>query len=308
MRRNNESVFFAEEYKMGGKIPFLRVPWKTVGQVLWNLGLIIIGSCVCAVALNGILIPKGFVSGGVAGLALIVHHVIPNLPVSILYLIFNIPLFALGWKYVGRRFFLYSIVGTLIFSSAVEWIYIPIPVQDKFLCAILAGIIMGVGTGIILRSAGSSGGTDILSVMVLTRFAIRMGNTVIAFNTAILIITALLFSLESALYTLIFIYVTAHFLDLIVTGLSQRKSVMIISRSQEEIVRTIMKTLNRGVTVIKGRGGYTGELSEIIYTVITFRELSRLKRLITRIDPDAFVVVSDTTEVIGHRIGNQPHW
>jgi uncharacterized membrane-anchored protein YitT (DUF2179 family) len=299
MRRNNESVFFAEEYKMGGKIPFLRVPWKTVGQVLWNLGLIIVGSCVCAVALNGILIPKGFVSGGVAGLALIVHHVIPNLPVSILYLIFNIPLFALGWKYVGRRFFL---------SSAVQWIYIPIPVQDKFLCAILAGIIMGVGTGIILRSVGSSGGTDILSVMVLTRFAIRMGNTVIAFNTAILIITALLFSLESALYTLIFIYVTAHFLNLIVTGLSQRKSVMIISKSQEEIVRTIMKNLNRGVTVIKGRGGYTGELSEIIYTVITFRELSRLKRLITRIDPDAFVVVSDTTEVIGHRIGNQPHW
>jgi len=132
---------------MGGKIPFLRVPWKTVGQVLWNLGLIIVGSCVCAVALNGILIPKGFVSGGVAGLALIVHHVIPNLPVSILYLIFNIPLFALGWKYVGRRFFLYSIVGTLIFSSAVQWIYIPIPVQDKFLCAILAGIIMGCGDG-----------------------------------------------------------------------------------------------------------------------------------------------------------------
>ena len=293
---------------MGDKTKSMRAHVKTIGQVLWNLGLIIFGSCVCAVALNGILIPNGFVSGGVAGLSLIVHHVMPDLPVSILYLIFNIPLFALGWKYVGRRFFLYSIVGTFIFSSAVQWIYIPIPVSDKFLCAILAGIIMGVGTGIILRSDGSSGGTDILSVMVLTRFAIRMGNTVIAFNTAILIITALLFSLESALYTLIFIYVTAHFLDLVVTGLSQRKSVMIISRSQEEIVRTIMKTLNRGVTVIKVRGGYTGEISEIIYTVITFRELSRLKRLVTRIDPDAFVVVSDTTEVIGHRIGNQPHW
>ena len=293
---------------MGGRIPFLRLHIKTVGQVLWNLGLIGIGSCICAVSLNGILIPKGFVSGGVAGLSLIVHHVLPDLPVSILYLLFNIPLFALGWKYVGRRFFLYSIVGTFIFSSAVQWINIPIPVQDKFLCAILAGIISGVGTGIILRSAGSSGGTDILSVMVLTRFAVRMGNTVIAFNTAVLLITTFLFSLESALYTLIFIYVTAHFLDLVVTGLRQRKSVMIVSKYQEEIVRTIMKKMNRGVTVIKGRGGYSGELSEIIYTVITFRELSPLKRLITRIDPDAFVVVSDTTEVIGHRIGNQPHW
>jgi uncharacterized membrane-anchored protein YitT (DUF2179 family) len=293
---------------MKGRIPFLRVSWKTVGEVLWNLVLIIIGSCVCAVALNGILIPKGFVSGGVAGLALVVHHIIPQLSVSTLYLIFNIPLFALGWKYVGRRFFLYSIVGTFIFSSAVEWISIPIPVQDKLLCAILAGIIMGVGTGIILRSAGSAGGTDILSVMVLTRFAIRMGNTVIAFNSAILIMTTFLFSLESALYTLIFIYVTAHFLDLVITGLSQRKSVMIISRSQEEIVRMILKKLDRGVTVFKGEGGYSGEQNDIIYTVITFRELSRLKRLITRIDPNAFVVVSDTTEVMGHRIGNQPHW
>ena len=293
---------------MGDRTKSIRAHVKTMGQVLWNLVLIAIGSCVCAAALNGILIPNGFVSGGVAGLSLIVHHVLPDLPVSILYLIFNIPLFALGWKYIGRRFFLYSIVGTFIFSSAVQWIYIPIPVQDKFLCAILAGIINGVGTGIILRSAGSSGGTDILSVMVLTRFAVRMGNTVIAFNAAVLTITAFLFSLESALYTLIFIYVTAHFLDLVVTGLSQRKSVMIVSKYQEEIVKTITENMNRGVTVIKGRGGYSGELSEIIYTVITFRELSRLKRLITRIDPEAFVVVSDTTEVIGHRIGNQPHW
>jgi uncharacterized membrane-anchored protein YitT (DUF2179 family) len=293
---------------MEQKVKFPRVSWKTIGQVLWNLGLIILGSCICAVALNGILIPKGFASGGVAGLSLIVHRVLPGLPVSVIYLIFNIPLFALGWKYVGRRFFLYSLVGTFIFSFAVQWVNIPIPVQDKFLCAILAGIIFGVGSGIILRSDGSAGGTDIVSVMFLTRFAVRMGNTVIAFNTAVLVVTAILFSLESALYTLIFIYVAAQLMDLIITGLSQRKSVMIISRHQEEIVRTILKELDRGVTVINGQGGYSGKQNNIIYTVITFRELSPLKRLVTRIDPDAFVVVNDTTEVIGHRIGNQPHW
>ncbi len=293
---------------MEQKVKFPRVSWKTIGQVLWNIGLIILGSCICAVALNGILIPKGFVSGGVAGLALIVHHVLPDLPVSIIYLILNVPLFALGWKYVGRRFFLYSLVGTFIFSFAVQWVNIPIPVQDKFLCALLAGIIFGVGSGIILRSDGSAGGTDIVSVMFLTRFAVRMGNTVIAFNTAVLVVTAVLFSLESALYTLIFIYVTAQLMDLIVTGLSQRKSVMIISRHQEEIVRTILKKLDRGVTVINGQGGYSGKQNNIIYTVITFRELPPLKRLVTSIDPDAFVVVNDTTEVIGHRIGNQPHW
>jgi uncharacterized membrane-anchored protein YitT (DUF2179 family) len=293
---------------MENRLKFPKISWKKMGQVLWNIGLITLGSCICAVALNGILIPKDFVSGGVAGLALIVHHVLPDLPVSIIYLIFNVPLFALGWKYVGHRFFLYSLVGTFIFSFAVQWVYIPIPVQDKFLCALLAGIIFGVGSGIILRSDGSAGGTDIVSVMFLTRFAVRMGNTVIAFNTAVLIVTAVLFSLESALYTLIFIYVTAQLMDLIITGLSQRKSIMIISKHQKEIVGTILENLDRGVTVLEGRGGYSGQPNGIIYTVIAFRELSRLKRLVTRIDPDAFVVVTDTTEVIGHRIGNQPHW
>jgi uncharacterized membrane-anchored protein YitT (DUF2179 family) len=281
---------------------------KTLSQILWNLALITTGSAICAVAINGILLPKAFVSGGVTGLALIIHYLVPKLSVGALYLLLNIPLFALGWKYVGRRFFLYSLVGTVIFSLAVEWVSFPIPIQDKILAALLAGIIMGVGTGIVLRSVGSSGGTDILSVLILMRFSVRLGNTILAFNTAVLIITAILFSLESALYTLVFIYVTARMMDLVVTGLSRRKAVMIISRSQEEIVKTILKELDRGVTVIEGRGGYSGEPNNIVYTVITFRELARIKKLIHTIDPDAFVVVTDTTEVMGHRIGNQPHW
>jgi uncharacterized membrane-anchored protein YitT (DUF2179 family) len=279
-----------------------------IGSILRNLGLISIGSVICAVAINGILVPKAFVSGGVTGLALVIHYLAPGISLGALYLLLNIPLFALGWKYVGRRFFLYSIVGTFLFSLAVEWISIPISIQDKFLAALLAGIIMGVGLGVILRSASSSGGTDILSVMILMRFSISLGNTTLAFNSAVLIMTAILFSLESALYTLVFIYVTARVMDLVVTGLSQRKSVMIISKSKTELVRSILEKLDRGVTVIQAKGGYSDEPSDIIYTVIAFRELPRLKRLVTAVDPDAFLVVTETTEVMGQRIGNQPHW
>jgi len=228
--------------------------------------------------------------------------------VSVLYLLFNVPLFALGWKYVSRRFFIYSIIGTAVFSAAVEWIVVPIQVQDPLLCSLLAGIIMGVGIGIILRSAGSSGGTDIISVMVQTRFSIRLGYTVLAFNSIVLAASAMLFSLEIALYTLIYMYVSSHILDLVVTGLSQRKSVMIISKSQGDIIIKILKELNHGVTVIKGQGGYSGEPEDIIYTVIAFRDLASMKRLINKIDPHAFVVFSDTAEVMGYRIGNQPHW
>ncbi len=281
---------------------------KNLREVLWNLILITTGSCICALAVNGILIPRKFVSSGVTGIALIFHYIMPYLPVSALYLLFNIPLFALGWKYVSRRFFLYSVIGTAIFSAAVEWIVVPIPVQDPLLCALLAGIIMGVGLGIILRSAGSSGGTDIISVMVQTRFSIRLGYTVLAFNSIVLSASAILFSLEIALYTLVYMYVSSHILDLVVTGLSQRKSVMIISKSQGDIIIKILKELNRGVTVIKGQGGYSGEPEDIIYTVIAFRDLASMKRLINQIDPHAFVVFSDTAEVMGYRIGNQPHW
>jgi uncharacterized membrane-anchored protein YitT (DUF2179 family) len=288
----------------------LRRSWsvRDLTQVLWNLVLIAMGSCICALAVNGILIPRGFVSGGVTGLSLVLHYIMPYLPVSTLYLLFNVPLFALGWKYVSRRFFLYSIVGTAVFSAALEWISVPIPVQDTLLCALLAGIIMGTGNGIILRSAGSSGGTDILSVMAQTRFSVRLGNTALAFNSIVLIVAAMLFSLEIALYTLVYIYVTSHIMDLVVTGLSQRKSVMIISKSQGEIIAGILKELNRGVTIIKGRRGYSEEPTDIIYTVIAFRELASVKKLISQFDPHAFVVVSDTAEVMGHRIGNQPHW
>jgi uncharacterized membrane-anchored protein YitT (DUF2179 family) len=294
---------------MAGMMSFLRsASVRNLMQILWNLVLIATGSCICALAVNGILIPQGFVSGGVTGLSLVFHYVMPYLPVSGMYLLFNVPLFALGWKYVSRRFFLYSIVGTAIFSAAVEWISVPIPVQDTLLCALLAGIIMGTGNGIILRSAGSSGGTDILSVMVQTRFSVRLGNTMLAFDSIVLIAAAILFSLEIALYTLIYIYVSSHIMDLVVTGLSQRKSVLIISKSRGEIIAKILKELNRGVTIIEGRGGYSGEPTDIIYTVIAFRELSSMKKLINQVDPDAFVVVSDTAEVMGYRIGNQPHW
>jgi uncharacterized membrane-anchored protein YitT (DUF2179 family) len=276
--------------------------------VLWNLGLITLGSVLCAVAVSGILIPHRFVSGGVTGLALVIHYLLPSAPVSWLYFLLNIPLFAIGWIFVGRRFFFYSIAGMVIFSGALQWVQIPLAVQDPFLSALLAGIISGAGSGVILKSVGSAGGTDILSVILLKRFSVRVGTTVLAFNTGVLIAASIFSSLESALYTLIYLYVSSHILNLVVTGLSQRKAVFIISSRSEEIRGEILRQIRRGVTIIRGQGGYSGREEQILYTVITFREVSRLKRMIRRIDPVAFVVVTDTLEVMGHRIGNQPHW
>jgi uncharacterized membrane-anchored protein YitT (DUF2179 family) len=260
-------------------------PWKstlgTTRKVLWNLVLISLGSALCAVSINGILVPREFLSGGFTGAALVIRYLLPALPLGGIYLVLNIPLFALGWKFVGLRFFLYSIAGMLILSGALELINVTLPIQDKLLSVLLAGIITGAGSGIILRSLGSAGGTDILSVILLKRYSIRLGTTILAFNSIIMITASILFSLERALYTLIYLYVSSYVINLVVTGLSQRKAV---------------------------HGGYTGREVQILYAVVNFRELSRLKQVIRRVDPDAFVVVTDTLEVMGHSIGNQPHW
>jgi uncharacterized membrane-anchored protein YitT (DUF2179 family) len=277
-------------------------------QITWNLILIAIGSIICCISVNGILIKQEFFGAGFTGLSLVIHYLFPSLPVYQLYFIFNIPVFALGWLYVGRRFFLYSIAGMLFFSGALAWAQLTIPVNDKLLASILAGIVMGVGSGIILRSLGSAGGLDILSVILLKRFSIRLGTTIIAFNAAILLCGAILFSLDRALYTLIYVYVNSSVVNLVVTGLSQRKAVFIISPDWEKISGEIIEKIHRGVTIIDARGGFTGKEMKILYTVTTFREISRLKWLARNIDPNVFVVVSDTLEVMGPRIGNQPYW
>jgi uncharacterized membrane-anchored protein YitT (DUF2179 family) len=262
-------------------------------NVLWNLLLISLGSIVCAVAIKGILIPKEFLAGGVAGLAILVHYLVPSLPVGVIYFILNIPLFVVGWMFVGRRFFIYSLAGVAILSVALIFPYKIFPIRDMILAALTAGIISGV---------------DILSIILYKKYSIRPGSIVLAFNALLLTAAALRIPLEMVLYTLIYMFVASYFVNLVVTGMSQRKAVMIISPQWEAISREIREKLQRGVTVVRGEGGYTGKEIQILYSVITFSELSRFKEMIKKTDPEAFVVVTETMEVMGKRIGNQPHW
>ena len=281
---------------------------KTIGTICFNLLLITAGSVLCAFAIKAILIPKQFLAGGVTGLSLLIHYVLPTLPVGLIYFLLNIPLFVVGWLFVGRRFFIYSIAGVVIFSAVVLLPYPIFHIQDTILAALTAGIITGIGSGIILKSLGSAGGLDILSVILFKKYSIRPGTFTLVFNAVLIVTAGFRIPMEMILYTLIYLYVTSHFLNLVIVGLSQRKSIMIISPLWSEISREIMDRLQRGITVVRGEGGYTGKELHILYSVITFAELSRFKEIIRKIDPEAFVVVTETLEVMGKRIGNQPHW
>lgn len=280
----------------------------SVKQLLLDIVLLSSGSVLYAIAVNGILLPNHFVTGGITGIALIIHKFLPSCPVSWIYLLLNIPLFILAWMAVGRRFFFYSILGTMTLSFALAFVHIPIELTDPILNALLAGLILGMGAGLCLRSSGSQGGTDILSVMLLKRFSIGLGSTILFVNTMVLLLISIFYSIEALLYTLIVLFVSAKVVNLVVTGLSQRKAVLIISPEWEKISQEILKDIKRGVTIIRGQGGYNKGDEKIIYSVIPLTEIGQLKRLINNIDPKAFVVISDTLEVINYRIGNQPHW
>jgi uncharacterized membrane-anchored protein YitT (DUF2179 family) len=275
---------------------------------MWNLLLIFVGSVLCALAIKSVLIPKQFLAGGLTGVSLLIHYVFSSLPVGLVYFILNIPLFVIGWMFVGRRFFFYSLAGMAIFSAVMLWPFPVLPIEDMILNALAAGIISGIGSGIILKSLGSAGGLDILTVILFKKFSIRPGPFVLAFNSILMLVAAFRIPMEMVLYTLIYLYVSTHFMNLVIVGLSQRKAIMIISPKWEEISKEIMNRLHRGVTVVRGHGGYTGKEMRILYSVITYTELSRFKEMIRKIDPEAFVVVTETLEVMGKSIGNQPHW
>jgi uncharacterized membrane-anchored protein YitT (DUF2179 family) len=277
-------------------------------KIMWNLLLIFVGSVLCALAIKSVLIPKQFLAGGLTGVSLLIHYVFSSLPVGLVYFILNIPLFVIGWMFVGRRFFFYSLAGMAIFSAVMLWPFPVLPIEDMILNALAAGIISGIGSGIILKSLGSAGGLDILTVILFKKFSIRPGPFVLAFNSILMLVAAFRIPMEMVLYTLIYLYVSTHFMNLVIVGLSQRKAIMIISPKWEEISKEIMNRLHRGVTVVRGHGGYTGKEMQILYSVITYTELSRFKEMIRKIDPDAFVVVTETLEVMGKSIGNQPHW
>jgi uncharacterized membrane-anchored protein YitT (DUF2179 family) len=197
-------------------------------KIVWNLFLITAGSLLCAVSINGILVPNQFLAGGVSGLSLFIYYLFPFMPVGVTNFLLNIPLFVVGWVFVGRRFFYYSLAGMTVFSLALLAPVPGFPIRDPLLNALTAGIISGVGSGVILKSLGPA------AVWIFSRsFCSALfrphrhhGHGVQLHTDAGLPVR---FNLEIVLYTLIYLFVTTQLINLVVTGLNQRKAVMVVS-------------------------------------------------------------------------------
>ena len=278
-------------------------------RIFNNAALLVVGSIVYIVGLKGVLIPHQFLNGGIMGIVIILTHLMPVFNFGLLYFLINIPLFVLGWHTVSHRFIYYTGFGILAFSLLVDIIEIaPISVSDPMLSALVAGIICGLGGGLILRSSGSAGGLDILAVQLFKKYSLPMGWTGFMVNAVILLTGLFIYNLEAVLYTLIFLFTQAKVIDSVVTGFNRRKAIMVISDRHQEIAEAIMQGLSRGVTFLNGTGAYTGNEKRVVYSVIMLTELARVKALVFSIDPDAFVVVNDTLDVLGKGLGRMKEY
>ncbi|GAB6058468.1 YitT family protein [Desulfonatronum parangueonense] len=268
-------------------------------SVPWNMMLITLGALIFSFGAKTVAIPQEFISGGVTGTGLILYYVVGLLPPGIWYLALNVPIFILGWIYVSRRFFFYSLYGTLLtslFMDLIPWVLV---INDALLSALTAGAIMGAGAGIALRSLGSLGGLDIISVYLNQRFNIGIGKFSFAFNLVLFSGGLFFIGLEQILYSVFLVFVNAMVMDYFLGLFNQRKMVLVVSEKPDELAKAILNTINRGSTFIYGRGAYTGKRKKILLTIVNSLQLKRLEEIIFTIDPNAFTIEENTLNVIG---------
>ncbi|MFW6323988.1 MAG: YitT family protein [Desulfovibrionales bacterium] len=277
-----------------------REKWRKVTySIPWNLFLITLGSFLLAFGLKSIAIPQGFISGGMSGLSLLMFYLFGTLDPGMWYYILNLPVFLLGFFFVSRRFFLYSLYGTLAVGFALSVITYTSPIHDPILAVLAAGTLLGAGLGVALRSLGSTGGTDIVAVFLNQRFNLRIGQVGFLFNCLLFLASSLYLALDTVLYSIGMVFIASSVTDYFLRLFNQRKMVLVVSEKPDDISRKIQKHVHRGVTFVYGQGAFTGQPKKIVLTVVNNIQLKRLEEAIFAIDPHAFTIIGDTWNVLG---------
>lgn len=281
---------------------------QKIKTILYQIFLLILGNALCVFAVITILVPHKFLSGGLTGLSLVIYYKTQILPVGLLYLLINIPIFLISLKLLGLRFIVYTGLSILIYSAMLFFPLLPLPIMDKFLAAVIAGILSGVGCAIMMRSYGSPGGSDIISILLYKYAGISVGVASVILNAVILAASVFIFPLENVLYTFVFIVISAKVMDMIFHGLSKRKAFIIISVHWKDIIDEINNKTQIGATLLHGKGSFNGGENQIIYSIVNKKDVMLLKKMILKKDPSAFIAIMEASDVVSDNVGNQPHW
>ena len=287
-----------------------------------SYGLIVFGSFILAVGYVYFISPHRIVPGGVYGIAIVVHYLSQDwfsfwpdgIPIGLFGLVLNIPLTIVGIKILGPRFGVKTIVGFVLSSVFMDTItYLrevgdaPL-VSDVLLSCVFGGVLIGFGLGLIFKSKATSGGSDIVAMIIAKYSGIPLGQLMIYVDSVIVLLGLAAFQdWQIPLYSWIVIFITGKAIDITLEGVSYHKALFIISDKHQEIRDKILVDLERGGTYLKGEGMYTGKEKQIIYTIVSRREVAILEEYISKIDPDAFIAVMETKEILGEGFRSLEH-
>jgi uncharacterized membrane-anchored protein YitT (DUF2179 family) len=268
-----------------------------------NALLLVVGCAVMGLAYALFLIPHHFVPGGVSGIAIIINA-FAGWPVGALIVVLNVPVFLLGLKTMGKRYVLHSLAGMIVSSAFIDLfnkvLRLPAATDNAVLAAIYGGVMLGVGLGIVFRGRASTGGSDIIGMVLSKHTGLSLGFGIMIADFVVISASGLAFgSLEAPLYGYLVLFLSTKVIDMILEGWSYSKLVIITSSRTEEIADFILHKLDRSGTALRSRSLYLNREGEIILTVVHRKQLSDLRSFIKKTDPEAFVVINDTYDVLG---------
>lgn len=270
---------------------------------LKKLLAVVIGELFCAIAITYFFIPHKLLSGGIGGIAIMIQY-LTGYSSGIFILLLNIPLFMIGFRKLSKAFMIFTLISTnclSLFLMGLKELGFAFMVQDIILSAIFGGVINGIGMGILFRNATSQGGLDILAMIARKDWNINIGSALMMMNFVIVAIASVLFGVERGMYTLIAMFVAYQCVDKVIIGFDVKKQIIIISDKNVEIAQAIVEDPLRGVTILEGKGAYSGKYKDVIYCVAMNRQVVNVKSIVEKIDPRAFMSISDMVEVTGRR-------
>ena len=264
--------------------------------------VIVLGCFIYSLGVNLFLTNAKLVSGGVTGIALILQY-ISDIPSGVTVFLLNIPLFFVNYKFLSKRFTLYTAIGmtsislSLIITKPLSSL---VQVNDILLYCIYGGVLCGIGMGLVFYRNGSTGGIDIITMVIRKKYSnFEIGKLNFVFNLIIVAIAAIIFGLPQALYTLISMFIQGTILDKVLNGFTSKKLLLVLTEKEEEIINYVINDLHRGITSIMAEGEYTHSKKKMLYVAITSSQFISLKNKILRIDPKAFITIIDASEVKG---------
>ena len=278
-----------------------------MAQKVRSCGIITLGAVIYALAFDWFVAPNQIAMGGVTGLAQIVNALVPVLPVGVLSILVNVPLFLVGWRLLGGRLLVSSLYAMAVSSLAIDviaWMH-TFPPMDPILATLYGGAGMGVGLGLVFSQGATTGGTDIIGKLLKLKFPwLPIGKLVMIPDMVVVILAAVVFgTVNAALYGLIQMYLLSKVMDMILYGWDTSRVAYIITDRWEETVQGLLD-MNRGVTLLQGKGAYTGAEKQVLLVAFRQREIVPIKRMLREIDPKACFIVCDAHEILGEGFGD----